>query len=487
LNDDQREYLSAVKESAEALLTLINDILDFSKIEAGKFQLALVDFRFRDFLTRAVTTLNVQARAKGLALVTEVSPEVPDFLVGDPGALRQILMNLIGNGIKFTERGEVAVRVRLEKALENQVVLHFVVIDSGIGIKPEETTRIFERFQQVDGSMTRKHGGTGLGLSISNKLIRMMDGDIWVESEMGQGSKFHFLVSLGIQKDAALAGAAGPPSLKDVRLLVVDDNKNNRCLLETMCSKWGMRPTSAETAMEALKMIEEAKNLGQPFEIVITDHMMPGMDGYEFARTIRERDLGESELKVIILTSMGTRGDAARCTQLGISAYLLKPVNEFELLDAVLHTMKQPAEVDGQKVLITRHSLRENKKSFEILLVEDNRINQVLAQRILEKWGHRVYVCNNGLEAVNVLDQRTFDLVLMDLEMPEMDGLQATRTIRDRERITGGHIPIFAMTAYARDSDKKRCLDAGMDGYVSKPINIQELFQTIETLIKEDG
>jgi len=484
LSDDQREYLSAVKESAEALLTLINDILDFSKIEAGKFELALVDFRFRDFLTRAVATLNVQARSKGLGLLTEVAPQVPDFLVGDPGVLRQILMNLVGNGIKFTEHGEVAVKVAVEKSTENQVVLHFDVRDTGIGIKPEETKKIFERFRQGDGSMTRKYGGTGLGLSISNKLIHMMDGDIWVESEMGRGSSFHFLVTLGIQRESPSPGAVGPPSLKDIRVLIVDDNKNNRTLLETMCFKWGMRPMSAGSGMEALAVIAEAKSLGQPFEIVITDHMMPGMDGFEFARSIKDQDLGVPELKIIMLTSMGTRGDAARCTQAGITAYLHKPVNEFELLDAVLYTIKQSTETDGQKVLITRHSLRENKKSLEILVVEDNKINQVLAQRILEKWGHKVHVVNNGLEAVHVLQDRTFDVVLMDLEMPEMDGLRATKIIREKERITGGHIPIFAMTAYAMESDREKCLKAGMDGYVSKPINIQELFQTIEALNK---
>ncbi len=483
LDNEQREYLSAVKESAEALLTLINDILDLSKIEAGKFELAFVDFRLRDFLTRVITSLNVQAKAKGLSLSSQVSPQVPDFLLGDPGALRQILMNLLGNAIKFTEEGGVSVGVLLEKATNDQAVLHFVVADTGIGIPPQETARIFERFEQVDSSTTRKYGGTGLGLAISNQLVRMMDGKMWVESELGKGSKFHFTVVFGLQRDVSAAAAMGPASLRDLRVLIVDDNANNRALLERMCLNWGMRPSTAPSAKEALQAVQEAAAAGLPYDFVITDQAMPEMDGFELAKTLTQDHARNTNLKILLLTSMGTRGDAAKCMQAGISAYLHKPVNEFELLDAVLHARRQTSAQNGQLPLITRHSLRESKKSLKILLAEDNKINQVLAQRLLEKWGHKVHVCNNGKEAVEASAAQDFDLILMDVQMPEMDGIQATQAIRQREEAAGKHVPIFAMTAYAMESDKEKCLAAGMDGYVSKPINTQELFQTIEALI----
>ena len=486
LDNEQREYLSAVKESAEALLALINDILDLSKIEAGKFELAFVDFRLRDFLSRVITSLNVQAKAKGLSLSSQVSPDVPDFLLGDPGALRQILMNLLGNAIKFTEQGGVSVEVLLEKATNAQVVLHFVVADTGIGIPPQETARIFERFEQVDASTTRKYGGTGLGLAISNQLVRMMDGKMWVESELGKGSKFHFTVVLALQRDVSAAAIMGPASLRDLRVLIVDDNANNRTLLERMCLNWGMRPETVPSAKEALQAVQQAAVAGSPYDFVITDQSMPEMDGFELAKAITQEHAQNTNLKILLLTSMGTRGDAAKCMQAGIAAYLHKPVNEFELLDAVLHARRQTGAQNGQLPLITRHSLRESKKSLKILLVEDNKINQVLAQRLLQKWGHEVHVANNGKEAVEASANQDFDLILMDVQMPEMDGIQATRGIRQREETTGKHVPIFAMTAYAMESDKEKCLAAGMDGYVSKPINTQELFQTIEALTAEE-
>ncbi len=487
LDDEQREYLLAVKDSAESLLSLINDILDLSKIEAGKFELAFVDFRLRDFLSRVILSLNVQARAKGLSLTSQVSPEVPDFLLGDPGALRQVLVNLIGNAIKFTEQGSVSVVVNLEKATNDQAVLHFVVADTGIGIPPQETARIFERFEQVDSSTTRKYGGSGLGLAISNQLVRMMDGKMWVESELGKGSKFHFTVVMALQRDITAAAAVGPTSLRGLRVLIVDDNANNRALLERMTLKWGMRPSTVQSPKEALLEIQKALSDGSPFDFVITDSAMPEMDGFELAEKIGEELPAENRPKTLLLTSFGTRGDAAKCVQAGISAYLHKPVNEFELLDAVLHARRQVSTANGQQPLITQHSLRENKKSLKILLAEDNKINQVLAQRLLEKWGHKVQVCNNGREAVEAAMSQDFDLILMDVQMPEMDGIQATSIIRRREEAVGKHVPIFAMTAYAMESDKEKCIAAGMDGYVSKPINTQELFQTIEALTIEES
>lgn len=483
LDDEQREYLSAVKESAEGLLALINDILDLSKIEAGRFELAFVDFRLRDFLSRVITSLNVQARAKGLSLTSKVAPEVPDFLLGDPGALRQILFNLIGNAIKFTEQGGISIEVSLEKATNDQVVLHIVVADTGIGIPPQEKERIFERFEQVDSSTTRKYGGTGLGLAISNHLVRMMDGKMWVDSELGKGSKFHFTVVLALQRDITVAAVMGSSSLRGLSVLIVDDNSNNRTLLERMCEKWGMKPSTVPNPKQALLSIQQAVSEGSPFDFVITDLAMPEMDGFELARTIIQQHPSDVRPKILLLTSFGTRGDAAKCVEAGISAYLHKPVNEFELLDAVMRARRQGKTENGQHPLITRHSLREGKKSLKILLAEDNKINQVLAQRLLEKWGHKVYVANNGREAVNSAASDDFDLILMDVQMPEMDGIQATRIIRQQEEAKGKHVTIFAMTAYAMESDKERCLAVGMDGYVSKPINTQELFQAIESLM----
>jgi CheY-like chemotaxis protein len=486
LTSDQREYLYAVKDSANSLLTLINDILDFSKIEAGRLELASIDFRLRDFLSKTMATLAVQAHSKRLELTSDVSPQVPDLMVGDLGALRQILTNLVGNAIKFTEKGEVAITVQLESATSDKVVLHFVVRDTGIGIPQEQTTRIFERFQQVDGSVTRKYGGTGLGLAISYELSRMMGGSIWVESEIGIGSQFHFTVRLGLQQDfRRLAMPDYVNAFRDLRVLIVDDNPTSRLILEKMLLRRNMKPTAVESGREALAVMDVASANGEPFALVLTDYMMPEMDGFELAKNISDGPYAATT-RIIMLTSVGERGHAVRCTQSGIVAYLPKPIKEEDLFEAISRTLEQPITGVALPSLITRHSLSESKHSMNILLVEDNKINQVLAVKLLEKWGHLVTISGNGNEALIALEKQNFDLILMDVEMPGMDGLQATRAIRELEKNTGQHIPIVAMTAYAMESDRLRCLEAGMDAYISKPINIKELFQTVESFYNKE-
>jgi PAS domain S-box-containing protein len=485
LSQEQREYLLAVKESGNALLTLINDILDVSKIEAGKLELAIIEFRLRDFLSQALSTLVVQAQSRGLQLWLEVSPDVPDLIVGDPGLLRQVLFNLIGNAIKFTEKGGVSITVQLDSEDSEEATFHFLVSDTGIGIPPEQTTKIFERFEQVDGSDTRKYGGTGLGLAISNQLVRMMGGKVWVESGVGVGSKFHFTVRLGTVREDSLARAPiDKDSLRDLPVLIVDDNATNRLILENMLLREGLKTTAVAGGREALAALQSASRSDQPFAVVITDQVMPEMDGFTLAQKIRESP-GLDDVRVIMLASLGQRGDAVRCTQAGIAGYLLKPIEEADLFEVISRTLRQPMTSENQVSLITRHSVRESKRNLRILLVEDNKINQVLATKLLEKWGHSSSVASNGKEALSTLEREKFDLVLMDVQMPEMDGIQATRMIREKEKETGNHIPIVAMTAYAMDSDRVRCLEAGMDAYVSKPINVQELFKTVESLVTE--
>lgn len=483
LTPEQRQYLISVKESGQALLTLINDILDLSKIEAGKIELAVIVFRLRDFLSQALSTLVVQAQSRGLVFSHDVAPDVPDLVAGDPGLLRQILFNLIGNAIKFTEQGRVSLAVVLESADFEAAILHFVVSDTGIGIPHEQTLKIFDRFQQVDGSITRKYGGTGLGLAISNQLVQIMDGKLWVESEVGIGSQFHFTVPLVKVKDDPTVRTYFPiGNLRDLPILVVDDNPANRMILETTLKKKGMIPTIVTNGQEALAVLESSAKSDAPFSVVLTDQVMPEMDGFALASKIRSLPSSDN-IKIIMLTSMGQRGDGLRCTRAGINGYLLKPVQEAELFEVISRALQQPGTSGDQITLITRHSIRESQKHLKILLVEDNKINQILARKLLEKWGHSVEVSANGKEAVAMVDKESFDLVLMDIEMPEIDGIQATGIIREREKTTGNHVPIVAMTAYAMDSDRVRCLEAGMDAYVSKPINVQELFHTIETLI----
>jgi signal transduction histidine kinase/CheY-like chemotaxis protein len=479
LRPEQREYLEIVKSSADSLLSLLNDILDFSKIEAGKLDVEPIDFALRSSLDDMMRVLAVRAHQKGLDLPCRVLPGVPDALVGDPGRLRQLVMNLVGNAIKFTAAGEVVLSVRLLEQENHHVTLQFSVRDTGIGIPSDKQAAIFDAFAQADSSTTRKYGGTGLGLAISSKLAEIMGGRIWVESEAGLGSTFHFTARFEVQKFAA-----EPPveieieRLHYLRVLVVDDNATNRQIFEETLAGWKMKPALAESGTMALAMVRQAKLDGVPFGLVLLDAQMPFVDGFAVAEKIQEDKDGPGPV-VMMLTSAGSRGDAAKCRTMGIKAYLHKPIGRADLLKAIKLAFGL-ADEDAKKALVTIHSLREGEEKLRILMAEDNLVNQRLQARMLEKRGHSVVIAENGWRTLEALERQTFDLILMDVQMPEMNGLQATAAIRELEQTSGRHIPIIAMTANAMTGDKQMCLDAGMDGYVSKPIRMKDLFETIE-------
>jgi PAS domain S-box-containing protein len=479
----QREYLGMVKLSADHLLTVINDILDFSKIEAGKLDLECVDFDLRDTLDDTVATLAMRAHKKGLELADHVAPDVPDSLAGDPHRLRQIVVNLIGNAIKFTERGEVVLRTDVRSRTEERVCLHFAVSDTGIGIAPEQQRKLFRAFSQADTSTTRKYGGTGLGLAISARMVQMMGGEIWLESEIGQGSTFHFTIPFGLARGPVAQPVSGEPTqVHGLPVLVVDDNATNRRILEEMLTNWGMRPTVVEGGRQALAALERARGEGEPFALVLLDAMMPEMDGFTLADRIGQ-DVSLAAPTLMMLSSANRREDAARCQKLAVSAYLTKPVKQSTLLDAIMTALGPSASIDDrdQKAVPLAASGRA-QRALRLLLAEDNVVNQRLAVSLLEKRGHQVVVVGNGREALEALDGQPFDIVLMDVQMPEMDGFETTAAIRSREAGTGAYISIVAMTAHALKGDKERCLAAGMDAYVTKPLRPQELYQVVEGL-----
>jgi len=487
LTPEQREYLETVKMSGDSLLTVINDILDFSKIEAGKIDLEAADFSVRDCLETTLKTLALRADEKGLELLCEVAPEVPEVVRGDSSRLRQVVINLIGNAIKFTNKGEVALKVNIETREGDDLLLHFTVADTGIGIAEEKRDSIFEPFTQADTSTTRKYGGTGLGLTICTRLVKMMGGEIWVRSQVGRGSEFHFTVHLRVADSKAIEiGTIAPPEvLRGVRALVVDDNRTNRRILEGMLERWEMNVTCVEGGEEALAQLGAARETGGPYGLVLMDMHMPGMDGFTLAERIREKP-ELSTATIMMLTSAGHRGDAARCQELGVSAYLLKPIRQSELREAIALVLGAK-EQKGAIPLITRYSLhdeREPSASLRILLAEDNLVNQRLATRLLEKRGHSVVVAANGRETVTAFERESFDLILMDLQMPEMDGFEATTVIREKEKATGSHLPIVALTAHAMKGDREKCLAGGMDGYLTKPIRPQELDELLESYVE---
>jgi len=482
LDSEQRDYAGMVRASADSLLTVINDILDFSKIEAGKLELETIEFHLRGSIEPTLKTLALRTHQKGLELNCLIEPDVPEALAGDPSRLRQVLINLLGNSLKFTERGEVNLRVQRESANEESISLHFSVEDTGIGIPAEKQARIFEAFTQVDGSTARRFGGTGLGLTICRQLVEMMGGRIWVESALGQGSTFHFTASFGISKAAGSPKPVDKAQLKGMRVLVVDDNLTNRRILERLLAGWGMKPTLADNGRQALETLAQAREAHKPFPLVLTDGNMPEMDGFQLAEEIRKNP-ELSGATVMMLTSGGQRGDAARCRELGLAGYLTKPVGQGELLDAVLRVAGSKGSTEKPAV-VTRHSLREERRPLRILLAEDNLVNQTLASRLLEKHGHNVVTTGNGREALERLENESFDLVLMDVQMPEIDGFEATATIRKKEETTGTHLPVVAMTAHAMQGDKERCLAAGMDGYVSKPVNAKELLAVVQAALE---
>ncbi len=478
LSAEQREYIETVKKSGDALLAVINDILDFSKIEARKLELESIPFRLRDTLEDMVATLALRAQEKGLELICDVQPEVPDVLVGDPGRLRQILLNLAGNAIKFTRTGEIIVRVALQSESETSARILFSVRDTGPGIPPEKLETIFLPFEQADGTITRRYGGTGLGLAISTQLAELMGGTLGVETKLGEGSMFSFLAEF---KLGDLPATPAPANLLGIPALVVDDNETNRRILERILGSWGMHVTSADSAQAALTALQWTAGAGAPFRVALVDAQMPVLDGFALIGKIRS-DSTTSALPVIMMTSAGRPGDAARCRELGVAAYLTKPVRRAQLRETICTALGIVGTERAAQRLITRHSLREQERSLRILLAEDNAVNQVVAQRVLHKCGHHVRTVNNGKEALDALENQTFDAVLMDVQMPELDGLQATAEIRRREKVSGAHLPIVAMTAHALKGDRERCLAAGMDGYVSKPVCASELYEVLENL-----
>ncbi len=489
LSHEQRDYLTMAKSSAEQLLRVIDDILDFSKIEAGKLDLDSVEFSLRDTLGEMLKTLAIRAHKKGLELAYEVHTDVSDVVIGDPGRLRQLIVNLVGNAIKFTERGEVVLRVHAESRNGRVAQLHFTVADTGIGISSEKQKLIFEPFSQADASMTRKYGGTGLGLTISIRLVEMMKGRLWVESETSRGSTFHFTATFGLPTKAATKAVLEPQALQNLPVLVVDDNATNRRILEQMFLHWRMKPTAVESADSALKVMERARRAAKPISLVLLDAQMPGMDGFALARKIKQNPQFAGAT-IMMLTSDRQRGDAVRCQELGITQYLIKPITQSELLDAVLLALgRRPLRAKSAGVPASP-AVRPAARPLRVVLAEDNVVNQGLAVRLLQKRGHTVAVAANGRELLETLDQfghDAFDMVLMDVQMPEMGGFEATAAIRTLEKKLGKHLPIIAMTAHALKGDRERCLEGGMDGYVSKPVRASELFAEIERHVNGDA
>jgi two-component system, sensor histidine kinase and response regulator len=477
----QRDYLGMVRDGAETLLGVINDILDFSKIEAGKIDIEETDFELRETLGDTLKVLAVRAHRKNLELACHVHPETPAWLRGDPHRLSQIIINLVGNAIKFTERGEVVVTAAPAPSSNGSPMLHFAVRDTGIGIPAEKRQKIFEAFEQVDTSTTRRYGGTGLGLAITRKLVHLLGGDVWVDSAEGLGSTFHFTVQFG-EGQAARAPAPVVYSLGETRVLVVDDNATNRLILEEMMKSWRLAPVVVSGAKAALAKLQAARDAGQPFHIVLTDGHMPDLDGFDLAQSIKNDD--RLQATIIMMLSSGDRpGDLRRCEELGIASYLIKPLKPSELFNALIKalgiTTLEPETAEPAPTKL---------QSLRILLAEDSLANQKLACGLLGKQGHTVVTANNGRLALEALERETFDVVLMDVQMPEMDGLEAVRELRRREAGAAQHVPVIAMTAHALKGDRELCLSAGMDDYVSKPIRATELFAAIErTLGRASG
>jgi PAS domain S-box-containing protein len=479
LNPEQREHLEILKSSADSLLDIINEILDFSKIEAGKLELDLVDFNLRDVLDATAKGFSLAAQARDIEITCEVQPEVPELILADPTRLRQIVVNLMGNAIKFTERGEVSVTVALDSAADDNLWLHFSVRDTGLGIPLEKQKLIFEAFSQVDSSTTRKFGGTGLGLTISSRLVGLMGGKIWVESDPGKGSTFHFTAQARVGKSLpAVIQKVDMERLRGIPAMVVDDNSTNRRILGEILARWGMKSRLESSGEAGLRALQEASDQGAPFQLVLSDMKMPQMDGLAFVAKIRENPK-LAGVTVLMLSSGWHPEDVARGKELGVEFQLSKPVARSELLIAIQQALGKLG-AKGKNTLMTPSSLRKPNRGVRILLAEDNKVNQRVAVRMLEKSGHRVIVAGNGREALAALEREDFDLVLMDVQMPEMGGLEATAAIRKKEKYTGGHLPIVAMTAGAMQGDAEKCLAAGMDDYISKPVRTKELIEMVE-------
>ena len=481
LNEEQADYMSMVKSSAEHLLELINDVLDFSKIEAGRLELETVPFSLTDCVRDTLKTLTVRAHQKNLELVCDLPPQVPDQLLGDPGRLRQVLVNLLGNAIKFTEEGEIVIRASLKESSGQDRVIHFEVADSGIGISPEQQQIVFKAFTQADGSTTRKYEGTGLGLAIVSQLVEMMGGRIWVESEPGRGSNFQFTAHFQRAPHAAEEGQATQlPQLEGCRVLVAESNATSRLVFVNTFQALGMHAQGSATASHALDALGQAEQQGKPFDLLLLDWQLSDVEIFQMVEQLSHK-LKEPP-RIILCSRSGMRGDAARCKQLGIGAYLLKPLTSSDLLNAVSSLLSEPPQ-GGSERLVTRHTLRENRPKLNVLLAEDNAVNRKLALCLLDKRGHSAHAVPDGKAALEQAMSGAFDIILMDIQMPVMDGIQATVEIRSREKRRGRRrIPILALTAHAMKGDRERCLKAGMDGYVTKPIKARELYEAMETV-----
>lgn len=483
LDSTQRNFLSMVQESGEALLAVINDILDFSKIEAGKLEIELQTIDLRESLGDTMKTLGLKAHAKGLELAFRVDPALPRYLSGDSGRIRQVIVNLVGNAIKFTEQGEVFVEVELVSQSSDDVALEVSVRDTGVGIPEDRCHAIFEEFEQADTSVTRRFGGTGLGLAISSRLVELMGGNIGVESEVGRGSKFSFTMHLRPAPEGTEAVAAnGIVYVGGSKVLVVDDNKTNRKILHEMLGNWGMVPILADSGESALQMLREADERGKPCKLIVSDVHMPNMSGYDFIEEVRQ-DSKICATPIIILTSGGREGEEVLRDRLDIAERLLKPVKQSELFDAIVRTLGVTSPEDGQEFDFD-DPLDHALENLNVLLAEDNAINQKLAVGVLSRFGHQVTVANNGAEAVEALENGTFDVVLMDVQMPIMDGFAATRVIREMELQSGKHTPIIAMTAHAMKGDREKCIEVGMDEYVAKPIRIGVLKEKLAAVLQ---
>jgi PAS domain S-box-containing protein len=487
MTDEQRDYLDSAKSSASFLLTLINDLLDYSKIEAGQLQLHPSPFRLREQLGDLVGTIAAQAHQKGLELAYRVAPDVPDGLIGDPDRLKQIILNLAGNAVKFTESGEVVISVDVDSVHDGKARLKFSVTDTGIGIPTDKQGEIFKAFRQVDVSFSRKYGGTGLGLAISSQLVVKMGGRIWVESEEGKGSVFRFTAAFGrspAKEDRSFDTERH--SIRGRSVLIAEDNATSRNILAEMVLNFGMQPLPADSGIAAEKIVERLIDNGQAPDVILVDEQLSDMPGSELAEWIKEETALISRT-VMMLSELGRSRRAVNCEELGVSGFVVKPISESDLYDSILVALDMSEKQRPNRAATALEAFRPNTESLHILLAEDNPVNQKVAVKMLEKMGHTVAVANNGKAALECFSDRMFDLILMDVQMPEMDGLETTRIIRDREKGTGRRIPILAVTAHAMNEDRERCFSAGMDGYFSKPIDPRELHNAIErVLVKSD-
>jgi len=488
LTHEQRDYLETVKLSADSLLTVINDVLDFSRIEAGRLELQPENFDLRHCLETTLKTLALKANEKGIELLCDFAADLPPTVLADAIRLRQVVTNIVGNAVKFTQQGEVTLKAFVDEQNGNQESLHFIVSDTGIGIAEAKQKMIFKAFQQADTTTTREFGGSGLGLTISRRLVEMMGGTLWVESELGRGSHFHFTIRATVAS-ASLLPIEGPPAfdvLSDVKVLIVDDNKTNRRILDGLLTHWKMKTKCVEDGEQALLELQAAVDQGEPYALILTDMHMPRMDGFDLVKKIRHSNELATAI-IMMITSGAHQNDAQRCEQLGIAAYLQKPIRQVELKESLVQVLSGPSDPGSD--LTTTSNILNNRQSpqvhLRILLAEDNSVNQLVSTRMLEKRGHQVTAANNGRETLDQLDKGEFDLVFMDIHMPEMDGIEATMALRRKEVASHEHQPIIALTAMAMKGDRDRCLNAGMDGYLSKPINQQELDAILESHLEK--